>query len=138
MKQADEARAAFERKTISLTQTLIDFQTWCGQLSTLTEKQIVVWGKGSNFDPVILAFAFDRCKYRVPWNTKYDKCYRTIQDTFPEVPYVLPVIPHHALEDAKAQAKHLIAINNYADQATTSAPAKIHPLGESVPAFNEK
>jgi hypothetical protein len=70
-----------------------------------------MWGNGAAFDNVVLRNAFERAHLTPPWNFRQDMCYRTIKTLFPDVEMPERVGKHNALEDAKWQAQHLIAIN---------------------------
>lgn len=71
-----------------------------------------VWGNGSDCDNPILMNAFDGLGLEVPWDRhRGNRCYRTMKNMYPDVqkpPENLML--HHALEDAKWQALHLIEI----------------------------
>lgn len=92
-----------EQPEAESAEALCEFATWLPKNSN-------VWGNGSRFDNEILDNAYKSCGLVTPWSHRQDRCYRTIKDLHPEVKYIPPVIKHHALEDAVAQAKHLLAI----------------------------
>jgi exodeoxyribonuclease VIII len=71
----------------------------------------VVWGNGADFDNVILGNAYLAVNKPRPWSFWNNRCYRTVRAMAPNIDYVRPVIAHHALHDARAQALHLIEIN---------------------------
>ena len=114
MQQSEEARAGFEKRTITLTGALIAFQSWCWSLHKDSDKPIALWGDGAAFDNAILATAYQRTGYNQPWDFWNDRCFRTVKNQFPEVPKVVPEIAHSALSDAQAQAKHLVNIDAFA------------------------
>ena len=98
-KQSPEAREVFsDPGRVALREALLAFSTWVRSASK-------VWGNGASFDNAILSNAYRAIGVALPWN---DRCYRTAvalspvrrdqQGTF-----------HNALDDAKSQAKHLIA-----------------------------
>jgi len=66
-----------------------------------------VWGNGADFDNAILVEAFLACRLARPWAHKLNRCYRTVRAQYP---HPGGVVAHHALEDAKAQALHLITL----------------------------
>lgn len=71
----------------------------------------LVWGNGATFDNVILASAYQVLGVKRPWGYKTDRCYRTIRAVFPNVPEPARIgVPHEALDDARHEAKHLLAI----------------------------
>lgn len=67
-----------------------------------------LWGNGADFDNAILAYAV-RSVGLTPWSHRANRCYRTMKSLV-DIPYEPPVIPHHPLHDAEAQANHLIKI----------------------------
>ena len=71
-----------------------------------------IWGNGATFDNVILSNAFKACYLEVPWPFWSDKCYRTMKAMLPDpgLPPIDKSKAHNALEDAKYQAKYLMAI----------------------------
>jgi hypothetical protein len=44
------------------------------------------------------------------------RCFRTMKALFPDVTYIKPVLAHHALSDAEAQAVHLQKLFNFINQ----------------------
>lgn len=105
LQQSPEARREFEPGVHqkSLIEALCAFAKWL-------PPEPNVWGNGSRFDNEILDHAYRSCGLITPWGHRQDRCYRTIKALHPEVRYTPPAIKHHALEDAVAQAKHLLAI----------------------------
>jgi len=103
-KQSPEARAEFEGgKGITLPEALARFAVWLG-------RDAIVWGNGAAFDNVILASAYRACGFPVPWNFWHDKCYRTVAGMAPSIERQRVGTYHNALDDAKTQAAHLLAI----------------------------
>lgn len=77
------------------------------------KEDIFIWGYGSTFDNVILRNAYNKAGIEPVWEYRDDLCYRTICRLFPFIKYIEePIIKHHALHDAEAQAKHLIKVFN--------------------------
>lgn len=108
LKQSEEARKALyapKRAALPLTEALLAFSSW---LSSAGEFQL--WGNGSDFDNVMLQEAYERVGFEAPWPFWMNRCLRTIRSSYPDVERTIPVISHHALYDAHAQAEHLIAI----------------------------
>ena len=77
---------------------------------------VKVWSNGANFDQPLLDVAYFRAGIPLPWKYYNSRCYRTIKGLCskedikalePEV-----VCAHNALEDAKWQAKHMVAIGH--------------------------
>lgn len=110
MKQSDEARKAFLQKGIELPTALFDFSMW---LMTASERsKICMWGNGATFDNVILASAYRNCNLELPWMYYGDRCYRTIKNLNPDIKMERVGTYHNALDDAKSQAVHLMAMLN--------------------------
>lgn len=103
MQQSDEARAAFNRSKTNLKQALLDFSVYVHNCAGTDAE---VWGNGATFDNVILDNAYRAMGYAKPWQFWNDRCYRTLKNLYPQVPYVKPNVAHNALEDAIAQARH--------------------------------
>lgn len=73
----------------------------------------LLWGNGSSFDNVIIGNAFDACGIQRPWHFRNDRDLRTLLALYPEAK-ALPFegIKHHALDDAKHEAKQLLMALN--------------------------
>lgn len=101
MGQSDAARAELLRDPDGpMERGLTEFMKFLGSSP--------VWGNGSDFDNVILASCYRRLS--IPgWSHRQNRCYRTVRSLL-DVPGSPPTIKHHALEDARAQAVHLMAI----------------------------
>ena len=72
----------------------------------------VVWSNGANFDQPLLDVAYNRVDIALPWKYWNSRCYRTIKAICPDAKNLEPakVCAHNALEDAKWQALHLVAM----------------------------
>lgn len=101
MDQSDEARAEFKTKGDPLYFVL-------KQLRDFISVDSFIWGKGSDFDNVILKNAFLSANFPIPWNHKNNRCFRTLQEMFPNIPMRENLVKHNALEDAKWQAEYAI------------------------------
>lgn len=101
MGQPDAARAELMRDPDGpMEQGLTEFMKFLGASP--------VWGNGSDFDNAILSSCYRRLS--IPgWSPRQNRCYRTVRSLV-DVPWTPPTIKHHALEDARAQAVHLMAI----------------------------
>lgn len=110
--QSDAARKEMQAKGDLLTLAQIAFDRWVADncVRATGFAQPILWGNGAAFDNVILASAYQNAQMTPPWKFWNDRCYRTMKNTYPDVEYVKPLIAHHALHDAQAQAEHLIAI----------------------------
>jgi len=68
-----------------------------------------VWANSPSFDCAILHNAFDQCAFDTPWEYWQERDIRTLTALFPavkEIPF--EGIKHHALHDARHEAKQLI------------------------------
>lgn len=108
MQQSDEARALFKVPGRPLADALQAFTQWVGNHGTYDG--VCVWGNGATFDNVILASAYRRLNAPRPWPFWGDRCYRTVKAMHPNVPLTRVGVHHNALDDAKSQALHLIAM----------------------------
>ena len=70
-----------------------------------------VWGNGASFDNVIVTESCFRLGMPACWEFWKDRCYRTVKNMYPDVPMVRQGTHHNALDDARTQAEHLIAIS---------------------------
>lgn len=102
MKQNDLARREFERQGETESGALKDFRSFLAQF-----EDVKIWGNGAAFDNVILANAFRRNGFVVPWEHWNDRCYRTIKSLHPEIKMEREGVHHNALADAISQAKYL-------------------------------
>jgi exodeoxyribonuclease VIII len=103
--QSDQARQEVCKPAEHVTVVLDAFSQWIGP------RDAEVWGNGASFDNVILTNAYTKCILPIPWKFYNDRCYRTLKNLRPNIRMpVPPKIKHHALEDATAQALHLIEI----------------------------
>ena len=103
MQQSDEARAGVCRAGLPLDVVLRYFREWLPQGAP-------VWGNGATFDNVIWGNAYRKLGESQPWAFYNDRCYRTLKNLHPNVPFTKPTIAHNALEDALAQARHAVSI----------------------------
>lgn len=80
-------------------------------------RDIHLWGNGSDFDNAILAGAYEWLGIPQPWHYTNNSCYRTWKNSV-AIPYQKPVDAHNALEDAIAQARHLLHIHEFVVRAS--------------------
>jgi len=108
MKQSDEARAEITSvDNRSLLDALLAFNN---EILNWLPPNYFLWGNGANFDPVILGSAYEKFGFAIPWNFRNIRCYRTAIAILPQQEYIKPTVAHNALEDARAQAIHLVKI----------------------------
>jgi len=74
------------------------------------EDEVSIWGNGSDFDNVILENWFKAMGLTAPWKFYENRCYRTIKSLNRDIEMKREGTHHNALDDARSQAKHLIAI----------------------------
>lgn len=104
MSQSDSARAVFAATNkIPLRDALAAFSAWLPQNSC-------VWGNGASFDNAILSNAYRACGMTQPWKFWDDRCYRTLKNLRPDVPFERVGTHHNALSDALSQAHHAVDI----------------------------
>lgn len=111
LQQSDEARREIDGREPSapLSPTLIDLRNW--MLEHATEEEAHVWGNGSSFDNVILRSSLETCGIELPWQFRHDRDLRTLLALYPKAKNVgdFEGTKHHALHDARHEAKQLIA-----------------------------
>jgi exodeoxyribonuclease VIII len=93
-----------------IEKALGEFWVWFGGVSLPT------WGNGADFDCVVLHNAYERLHGSSPCKYHDRRCFRTMKALFPNVEYARPVLAHHALSDATAQAVHLQKLFNFINQ----------------------
>jgi exodeoxyribonuclease VIII len=76
---------------------------------------IKLWAKG-NFDFRILEYHYKTLGLNCPWTFRELYDYRTVANLFPDIPFIAPATAHIAIEDAKAQLKHLMTILEHIDE----------------------
>jgi len=123
LKQSDTARAEFQKPSVTLAQALEDFALF------VADPEAEVWGNGVGFDNVLLSTAYAHAQMPQPWVHWNDRCYRTLKNLHPQVTMDRSGTHHHALDDARNQARHLMDIlsrRNAENQATASAKPDLH------------
>jgi hypothetical protein len=102
MRQSQEAREALlEGGKACLFDALAHFSEWLPE-------GIPLWGNGSDFDNSILEAGFRAVGITPPWQYWQNRCFKTARALHPEIAApVEPIIKHHALYDAIAEAEHL-------------------------------
>ena len=73
--------------------------------------EVFVWGNGADFDNPILAKAYEVVEMKQPWKPYNGRCYRTLKNLYPQIKMEkFEGMKHNALDDAKMQARHALAI----------------------------
>jgi exodeoxyribonuclease VIII len=103
MQQDIKAREVFKTKGVPLKTALLQFAEW-------VEEDEAVWGNGADFDNVLLSTAYRLCNAPTPWKYYNNRCYRTMKNMYPSIKAAHTGVKHNALDDAEAQAVHLIKI----------------------------
>ena len=106
MKQSDGARNMLGKQTAHINEALVRFADWLPE-------DVKLWGNGVDFDNAILKSAYDRAHIALPWKFYNNRCYRTIKNLYPDVPFERTGAHHDAFHDAKSQALHLIRIMSH-------------------------
>jgi len=104
LQQSDAARAEITAPGIQLPDALTAFAIW--QEDPAAE----IWGNGAAFDNAMLAEAYHCTGQKMPWRYSNDRCYRTLKNLHMGILMERTGTHHHALDDAKSQARHLMAI----------------------------
>lgn len=112
LKQSDGARKHLHspaKPPLRLPAALAQFQTFLGP----QQDKVKIWGNGADFDNAILQYAYRATNMDLPWKFWNNRCYRTMKGMFPGVKQqTREGTYHNALDDAKHQATHLVAILN--------------------------
>lgn len=111
-KQSEAARQSIlERGCLPLKTCLVTL------IKAFNWKDQEVWCNGTSFDFPILENAFKACGLEAPWDFWMMRDFRTLKNIMPRTVQkahaVVPVLAHHALEDAKAQALMTISLLDY-------------------------
>src|SRR5688572_21045121 len=111
LQQSDEARIEVTKEVRHLAMVLRSFGEWVEAAQhTEMEGEPEVWGNGAGFDNVLLAVAYGRAGLTPPWKYWNDRCYRTVKNLYPDVQMERSGTHHNALDDARSQAMHLMAM----------------------------
>jgi len=108
LRQSDAARGALVAGDgMSILTALTRFGYW---LRSVDDRDLKVWGNGADFDNVILAGAFRRSGFKLPWDFRNNRCFRTLRALSPDVPWERTGTAHNALDDAVSQAQHAVKL----------------------------
>lgn len=110
--QSDEARRAFSPNVLKtdIREALAAFSRFLRAHECEAGEGLPVWGNGASFDNVILRSAYERIEMQAPWHFWQDRCYRTIKALRKDVTFEHVGVRHRAVDDAEAQALHLLEI----------------------------
>jgi exodeoxyribonuclease VIII len=109
MRQSEAAREEFAREGQPLRTVLHEFYEFVNE-SAGHCFELGIWGNGAAFDNVILRNAYANTRLKCPWEFRQDRCYRTLKALHPAITAPRGGTNHHALDDAKNQALHLMEI----------------------------
>lgn len=123
LKQSPEARAATLERNVMADFGLGQFVEWYAKMNPA-----FVWAHGSTFDIVILEHAFKCVSQDIPWKYWHICDSRTVFNMFginvKDLHSTEGTMHHDALDDAKTQAKALIAIFNSMGWGEEGSPLK--------------
>lgn len=112
--QSPEAQKAYrDAKHASRSRPIVvALERLTGFLEPIGKRSVRMWGCGAGFDQPILVAAYEATGMVVPWEFWNDGCHRTLKNLFKgRVTEPLREGTHHnALDDARHQAKHAVAI----------------------------
>lgn len=112
-KQSAEARRVFTEPKTSFVPGMNAFEDWLIMVSSAKLRNVRMWGNGSDFDCAILHAAYCAAgRDRTPWEFWNTRCYRTLKNMHKTVKLERQGTYHNALDDAKSQAEHAVAIMN--------------------------
>lgn len=103
LSQEPEARNAF-KNPVSLASALGAFSRF------IPNKETYIFGNGAAYDNVVLHNAYKAINQKYPVSYKYDVCYRTMCKLSNTPVPAFEGTKHNALDDAKAQTRHLMQI----------------------------
>lgn len=110
-RQGADVKDALEEDQQAPEMALAKFNQWIGARTTF--KNVRIWGNGANFDEPILAEGYRAFKLQQPWRYSNSRCFRTLRALHGGIERErAPLRPHHALDDAIAQALHAVKILN--------------------------
>ncbi len=116
MQQSAEARGAIGNgKGMMLAEGLDALSRYLYLMAPFSDMTLLnVWGNGSTFDISILEDAYRMTGLKEPWGFRNVRDMRTMVDVCRRygVSYGKKSVAHTALDDAKAQATHLIHLQN--------------------------
>lgn len=111
--QPDGPRLEITKKGLNLASVLQRFAEWVWSIHGRDDDgkwEIEMWGNGAAFDNTLLAAAYRALDLTPPWKFSNDRCYRTVKNLYPDIPMPRTGTHHNALDDARSQAMHLMAM----------------------------
>jgi hypothetical protein len=108
LQQSEPARREIYSATADIRRACEAFTQYVSEIGD--PAQMRIWGDGAAFDNVLLSCTYKRIGLERPWKFWNDRCYRTIKNTYKDIKAADFGTAHNALDDAKAQALHLLNI----------------------------
>lgn len=113
-RQSKEARAVLRKANALRAPRLRPVLVKLG--AYLATPKVRVWGCGASFDNAIVAHLYRVAGLKAPWAFWNDRCFRTLRAlSDPALQPERSGTHHDALDDAKHQARHAVAILNAAN-----------------------
>ena len=106
--QSEQARQVFTQPTRHTTRSaLSELSLYLNGMGSPR-----IWGNGADFDNPIVAVAAHRVGLdpKEIWRGYNGRCYRTVKQQFRDVKLRREGVHHNALDDARAQALHMVEI----------------------------
>jgi hypothetical protein len=102
---------ALDKNAEKLEDVLHDFGQWLLHIGEGEYREHKLWGNGADFDLTLLLACYRAVDstFEPPWKFWNHRCYRTLKALYPEVP-AEKRNNHNALDDARNQAEHAVAI----------------------------
>ena len=99
------ARKLLRTDTVSPGQAMLDLAAWWKRVGAR-----YFWCHGAGFDDRLLEGVYDACMLDTPWQFWDVRCCRTVLAMARRKPERVPRdVKHHALDDARAQVRALVA-----------------------------
>lgn len=109
--QSEEAQSVLtQAQDVTIAQPLEVVLKGLNKYLIAEGRDVKVWGNGADFDNPILINAYNAVEVKQGWGNWSGRCYRTLKSLYPNVPLDRSGTHHNALDDAKTQATHAIAI----------------------------
>lgn len=109
VRQSDAARSVLQRNLSTLPDALDALTAFLASCAPLAA--IRPWGNGVDFDMGILASAYRATGREIPWKYWNQRDARTLFAMYPSVERdPIAKVAHNALDDAEAQAMHVLKI----------------------------
>lgn len=108
--QSAEARVAYLASVEGRGVSLVEALEMRNDYIRTHMPSVCVWGNGADFDNAIMAALHHAAGVKAAQGSYQGRCYRTVKNMAKHVKMERGGVHHNALDDAKSQALHLIAI----------------------------